>query len=296
MTATDHPLWSPELERADAILTATCDPRVALVSPPRTGSTAVARLLWQHSAIRYHCHEPFEAMYWGARPAGSAAAVLRHPLDMTTGERVTIDAGSPPGGLLVKEMTFQLDAARFAFLARLCTAPVVFVIRDPRLSTTSRLRIVRELNHATTFPPAESGWPALAAQVRTCREQGIRHVIVDTDDVRADPAGMTAALVAACGLPPEPGLHTWAPRPDLRLCAPEVGALMGAARTADDPFYRRVLASSGVQPPERTDWGATEAAIRAAGLSADVMRWSEIYHDDLRTDAALLATPTEPAP
>lgn len=152
-------------------------------------------------------------------------------------------------GLLVKEMSFQLDAAQFDALAVIATLPLVFVMSDPQLSTTSRLGIVRELSGSTTFRPFESGWQSLCEQLARCRRQGIPYVLVDSDDLRADPAGMTPALVAAIGLPPKPGLETWSPRPGLQLCSPEVGALMSDARRADDPFYRKVLGSPGIQAP-----------------------------------------------
>ncbi|HUQ56476.1 hypothetical protein [Lentzea sp.] len=272
----------------DAALGATCDPRAVLVSPPRTGSTAVARMLWQHPAFRYHCHEPFEAMYWGDKGFESAADVLLNPMEVASGARVPLGGGAGRGGLLIKEMSFQLTAEQFAYLADLATLPVVFVIRDPRLSTTSRLRIVRELYDAPTFPPFESGWPSLRDQVTACRARGVPHLLVDCDDLRADPAGFALALQEACGLPVRPGLHSWAPRPELALCSPEVGALMSDARKADDPFYRRVLSSRGVQPVDRTDWDRESRLISDAGLTGHVESWSEIYFE-LRDDPALVA-------
>lgn len=272
----------------DAALGSTCDPRAVLISPPRTGSTAVARMLWQHPAFRYHCHEPFEAMYWGDKGFESAADVLLHPMEVSSGARVPLGERPAPGGLLIKEMSFQLAAEQFSYLAGLATLPVVFVIRDPRLSTTSRLRIVRELYDAATFPPFESGWPSLREQVTACRTNGIPYVLVDCDDLRADPEGFAAELQAACGLAVTPELHSWAPRPELTLCSPEVGALMSDARKADDPFYRRVLSSQGIQPVDHTDWERESRLISAAGLTGHVESWSEIYFE-LRDDPALVA-------
>lgn len=264
--------------------------RVALVSPPRTGSTAVARLLWQHSAITHHCHEPFEACYWGNQGADSVESCLVNPMEIETGDRVSL-ADVPRGsGLLVKEMSFQLSANQFELLAGLVTAPPIFVMSDPRLSTTSRLRIVRELSGAETFPPFESGWQSLYEQLAFCRQRDIPYVLVDSDDLRADPAGVTAALMTAIGLPSTEGLETWSPRPGLRLCSPEVGALMSDVRRADDPFYRKVLGSKGIQPRGDVDIERENAAIAAAGLTDEVEKWL-LLHEEMRADPALVAGP-----
>jgi hypothetical protein len=261
--------------------------RVVLISPPRTGSTAVSRILWQHPAITHHCHEPYEACYWGDGGAASVRSCLVNPMVIETGERVTLDRVPDGSGLLMKEMSFQLNAAQFGELAERATQPLVFVMGDPRLSTTSRLRIVRELTGADSFPPFQSGWPSLIEQLAICRQNKISYALVDSGDLRADPAGITAALIAAVGLPPAPDLGVWSPRPGLQLCSPEVGALMSEVRRRDDPFYRRVLGSSGIQPRGDVDWERETAAITAAGLTAEVAEWLEQYAR-LRADPGLV--------
>jgi hypothetical protein len=274
-----------ELETA---LTLVYETRLALISPPRTGSTAVARLLWQHPSVTHHCHEPFEASYWGDQGPESVEGVLRNPMAVASGERIALADVERGSGLLMKEMSFQLSQAQFAQLIGLATAPPIFVICDPRLSTTSRLRIVRELNGAQTFPPFESGWQSLREQVELCRARDIPYVLVDSDDLRADPAGVTAALMSAAGLPQAGGLENWSPRPGLQLVSPEVGALMSDARKADDPFYRKVLGSSGIQPRGEVSWEREEAAIAAAGIQDDVTKWRHWY-EEMRADPALIA-------
>ncbi len=262
--------------------------RIALLSPPRTGSTVVARLLWQGSTITHHCHEPFEAMYWSGAGRDTVAKVLERPMEVATGQRVPI-ASITGGGLLIKEMTFQMGMGEVSFLTRVATCPVVFVIRDPRLSTTSRLRIVKELSNAETFPPFESGWTALKEQVQFMRSTGVPYVIVDSDDLRSIPRSALTALSARLGLPPWPDDPSWDPRPGLQLCAPEVGALMGDGRTADDPFYRRVLSSTRIEPPDAVDWQREEHRIAQAGLTAHVAEWMEI-HRRLLDDEHLAAS------
>lgn len=261
--------------------------RVVLISPPRTGSTAVARLLWQHPMITHHCHEPFEACYWGDKGDDSISNCFFNPMEVETGQRVAI-ADVPAGsGLLVKEMSFQLAAAHFDLLTRITTAPLIFVMCDPRLSTTSRLRIVGELSGAETFPPFESGWESLHEQLETCRQREIPYVLIDSGDLRANPAGVTADLITALGLPSAGKLEEWAPRPGLQLVSPEVGALMSEVRRTDDPFYRKVLGSKGIQPREEVDWARQEKSIADAGLTEHVEKWLG-YYQEMRTDPALL--------
>jgi len=274
-----------EIDLAEAYLH-----RVVLISPPRTGSTVVARLLWQHALITHHCHEPFEACYWGDQGAESVAGCLNNPMQVATGDRVRL-ADVPRGsGLLIKEMSFQPTTDQFDELAGIATAPLIFVVSDPRLSTTSRLRIVRELSAASTFPPFESGWQSLAEQVARCRERGVPYVLLDSDDLRADPTGMTAALMTAVGLPSQAGLESWSPRPGLQLCSPEVGALMSDVRRADDPFYRKVLGSNGIQPRASVDWDREEALISAAGLAGEIETWLGLYRE-MRADPARIGVP-----
>jgi L-ornithine N5-monooxygenase len=260
--------------------------RIVLLSPPRTGSTPVARLLWNHSGISHHCHEPFEARYWG-NGVDEAARIFGAPLQLHSGRRVPLDTLGRAPGLLIKDMTFQVDHDAFEALSELATHPFVFVMRPPRPATVSRLHIVRELSGSSTFPPFESGWESLREQIARCRKQAIDYVLVDSDDLRQAPAQTARRLCASLGLPLEPGLTDWSPRQDLKLCAPGIGALMSPIRERDDPFYRRVLGSDGVQPMDDRDDAADLELIRAAGLLAELAEWTGIYQE-LRDDKNLL--------
>lgn len=264
--------------------------RLVLVSPPRTGSTPVARLLWQHSALTHHCHEPFEAGYWGGGGDDGSTANLTTPMRIADGQRVPLAEVPSGAGLLMKEMSFQLNADQFRHLAGLRTAPVVFVMRDPVLSTTSRLRIVRELYGHETFRAFESGWPSLDEQVNLCRAESVPYVIVDSDDLRRHPRTVGRKLFEALGLPWEAGVEEWEPRPGMQLVSPEVGSLMSDKRAADDPFYRRVLSSKGIQPVDPIDWDEQDALIAKAGLSDDVAVWKET-HARLRADRRMVGIP-----
>lgn len=267
--------------------------RIIVLSPPRSGSTAVARVLWNHPGISHHCHEPFEARYWG-NGLDEVPRILNSPLDLGSGQRVPLDTLSEAAGLLIKDMTFQVDQEALEALGGLATHPLVFVMRHPRSCIVSRLRIVRELYGATTFRAFESGWESLRDQIALCRELEIPYVLVDSDELRAAPAETARQLCAAVGLPHTDGLTEWSPRMDLKLCAPGVGALMSPLREHDDPFYRRVLGSSGIESADERDEAAELEAIHAAGLSRELGGWTEIYtclQEDVNTLRGSVGSP-----
>lgn len=262
--------------------------RLVVVSPPRTGSTPLARLLWENAGVSHHCHEPFEACYWDSRDVSQVMKCLGHPMNISTGKRNSLIEIGSSTGLLVKEMTFQMKPPDFEMLVGIATHPIIFVMRDPRISTVSRLKIVRELSGSQTFAPEHSGWTALQDQVDVCRENSIPYVIIDSDDLRRSPRKIYLELMERLGLPTQTMKETWAQRSGLQLCAPEVGALMGDVRATSDPFYRRVLSSTNLQPPDIIDYQEHEEMIRDAGLETHVIEWRNIYAN-LREDSNLLA-------
>ncbi len=208
---------------------------LAIVAPPRTASTALARVLWNHASVGYYSHEPFEATYYRGAGAESAAELLEAPA------RVRELGGRGEGRtLVVKEMTFQVGD-RFPLLAGLATRPLVFVIRDPRLSIASRMRVLRRSQRPEVFPLRESGWEDLERQLAHVREHGIEHLVVDSNHLRAVPSRVVPEICERLGLDYAPELLTWDASPATGL---------SAVSGAEDPFYRRVLESGGLQAPQ----------------------------------------------
>jgi hypothetical protein len=205
----------------------------AIVAPPRTASTALARILWNHEQVGFYSHEPFEATWYEQAPVERAAELLEGP------EPVRELGGRGAGrALVVKEMTFQVGDA-FPLLASLATQPVVFLIRDPRLCVASRMKVLEASGRPQAFPLRESGWDDLARQLEHVRREGIEHAIVDSGDLRADPAAVVPPLLARLGLAYAPELLSWG--------ASEATGLSSVSG-ADDPFYRQVLESRGLEP------------------------------------------------
>jgi len=205
-----------------------------LVGPPRTASTAVSRILWNHPLVGWYSHEPFEPTWYQRAPVERAAELLEAPTP-------TAELGGRGGGerLVVKEMTFQVGDA-FPLLAALATRPIVFLIRDPRLTIASRMKVLRRSGRPQLFPLRESGWEDLARQLAYVRRERIPHVVVDSSELRRAPEAVVPALLARLGLSFTPDLLRWD-------AARATG--LSVVSGSDDPFYRRVLDSQGIEAP-----------------------------------------------
>ncbi len=207
-----------------------------IVSPPRCCSTTLARVFWEHPAIRYYSHEPFDAVYHKGRALDEATAKLEHPIDVTTVARNETLPESHD--LTLKEMTFQVRD-HFPLLMSVTAEPVVFLTRDPRWSIASRLKKIRQAGKSS-FPPVESGWNDLRDQVAWCKAEGKPHMILDATDFRRRPSAVLGELFARLGLEFSDELLEWRPCGALRL-----DNLDGE----QSHFYDRVLESTGIKAP-----------------------------------------------
>jgi len=210
---------------------------LAIVAPPRTASTALARILWNHPEVGFYSHEPFEPTWYRDASIEVAAELLNAPAPV--GELGGRGMGR---ALVVKEMTFQVGDA-FPVLAELATRPIVFLIRDPRLSIASRMEVLRRSGRPELFPLRESGWDDLGRQLDFVRAAGLPHLVVDSHDLRSSPETVVPPLLDALGLSFTSELLTWKPS-----TATGLSAVSGPA----DPFYQRVLQSGGIEPPRES--------------------------------------------
>lgn len=206
-----------------------------IVSPPRCGSTAFARVFWEHPTVRYYCHEPFEVTYYHEEGLGAVAEKLAAPLDLAAlGAEVAPEAT----GLVIKEMPYQVGD-RFPLLAQIATPPVLFLVRDPRLNIASRIAKKEEVGDSPFFPLVETGWTLIDRQIAYCRDHSIPYRIVESSDVRNTPLHLLPQVFEAFGLAFSPDMVEWAPYPEIDL-----DNLEGE----HTHLYRRVLTSDGLQP------------------------------------------------
>lgn len=234
-----------------------------VVSPPRAASTALARVFWEHPAIGYYAHEPFDSVYYNRDDLDAA---LRHIAEPLVLRRFLSKPPGTGGGILVKEMTFQVGRS-FEYLACLANRPIVFLLRDPRLSVFSRLKYRAMSGHGTSFPLEETGWRDLAAQVEHCERRGIPYLFVDSAEFRKEPRLVLGELFARLGLPFHERQLCWQ-----ALNGLELGNLAGEQTI----WYERVLSSTGVEAPDETI-PDLDVFDRVDGLRSHVEECLEIY-------------------
>lgn len=207
------------------------EPIAVILSPPRCGSTVLARSLWEHHVFRGYLHEPYDRAYHLGEeqsPAVMLGSVLERGVTRGDGR-----------GLVIKEMTFQVPE-RAAELIEVATLPVILLIRDPRLSVSSRMRRREDNGEAAWFPEREAGWRDLAAIREDLLRAGRDYVVVDISDVRRTPEAVLRVICERFGLMPDAKMLSWQPIRGLRL-----GQLDGR----QDDWYRRVLSSTGFERP-----------------------------------------------
>jgi hypothetical protein len=228
-----HPSCSAARGWLSAGLRERFSPVAVILSPPRCGSTVLARSLWQHPAFRCYLHEPYDGSYHDSSES-SLQAVL--------GSVLTRSGTAGGDGIVVKEMTFQA-AGEASELIDAATLPVVLLIRDPRLAVSSRMRRREKSGQEARFPAREAGWQDLAEVRETLRRSGTDYIVVDISDVRRSPDRALAAICQSLGLSWDPRMLSWESARGLRL-----GTLNGR----QDSWYERVLSSTGFEPPNES--------------------------------------------
>lgn len=239
-----------------------------ILSPPRCASTALARIFWEHEASRCYVHEPFDLCYHRQEPLARAIEALNDPLVIRPTGR----------NLIIKGMTFQVGE-HFPTFARLTTRPILFLIRDPRLSIRSRMRKRRQGEQDPIYPQNESGWHDLEAQIEHCDAHGIPYAILETASFRNDPETLLPLLCQRLGLSFSPALLRWQPVEELAI------GHLGSEQTH---WYRRVLESRGIEPAVTPP---PPVASFPAAFQPHVRECLAIY-ERLLTNGHLIAAPT----
>ena len=211
---------------------------LVIVSPPRCSSTALARVFWEHPAVRYYAHEPFETSYYRSDGFERALANLAAPLDLETNQIKRRRREDNLKSLLIKEMPYQAGE-HIEFLLRLATRPVIFLMRDPRLNIASRMRKKRQVGDSPLFPKIETGWELLKMHVRCCEVLSIPFVLVDSADFRNRQQVFLRRLFGRLGLAFEGEQVRWDPHPEVDLDN------LGGKHTH---LYGKVLGSSALRP------------------------------------------------
>jgi hypothetical protein len=205
---------------------------IALWATPRTVSTAFDKMM-RERGDHLVLTEPFSVPWYlgperrslrfdEVEPDATFEQVLGEVLEQARREPV-----------FVKDMAYQLGPLlRPDVLARFRSS---FLIRDPAWTVPS---LLRKWPDATDV---ELGYSSQLAAYRICLEvDGDPPVVLDSDDLRADPAGMVGRWCDAVGIAHRPDSLTWEP-----------GHPPGWERWSD--WYDTAARSTAFLPPELGD-------------------------------------------
>ncbi len=224
-------------------------------SPPRCGSTAFARVFWEHPSVHYYSHEPFEVTYYDGKPLEAVHEKLSHPLDIVPVKNGPTEEGA--SSLVIKEMPYQVGE-NFALAASWARQPIIFLIRDPRLNIHSRIMKKKETGDSIFFPLQETGWELIQKQIVYCDQNNIDYLIVDALDFRNHPSLIFPQVFEKLGLSFSDEMLNWKSAAHI-----EIDNLDGS----HSHLYRKVLSSKGIYPadeplPDLNDF-PEEKGIRA---------------------------------
>jgi hypothetical protein len=209
---------------------------LVIVSPPRCGSTALARFFWHQPAFRYYAHEPYETVYYKGDSEEIVHTKLLSPIDLS----VEYSGKTRPEGqgLIIKEMPYQVGPY-FSDLVLFATYPIIFMIRDPRLNIKSRIDKKIMANQTSNFPLTETGWELIRQQIDFCDQKRHEFVIVDCTEMRNHPVDIFSKLTKRLGLPFEQTMLQWQRANEIDL-----DNLDGQ----HSHLYQRILNSNGIEP------------------------------------------------
>ena len=245
-----------------------------IVAPPRCSSTALARIFWEHPSIACYCHEPFEIAYFRQAPLSEVAQKLLQPLDLAPLTKCAPAANAR--SLVVKEMPYQVGSD-FPLLSALATAPIVFLVRDPRLNIASRMEKKEEVGDDSFFPLVETGWELVQTQVEYCRHHDVEHLIVSAEDFRNRPLEILPDVFARLGLSFSEAMLSW------RACGTWISTTWRATTaTSTPPCCRAPGSTAETDKPPPLDWFPVEEGFRD-----HVAACLEIYRALLESPARL---------
>ena len=233
---------------------------MALWAVPRAASTAFERMVIERGDHEVF-DEPFsEHYYFGPDKVSSRFAEVRpeaHPGAILG----RVEEAARRGPVFVKDMAYHVvGISSPAFVTRFTNT---FLIRDPARSLPSLARMWSD------FTDEEAGFSAVAELVAMVEAAGQDVVVVDSDDLCRDPAGLVAAWCGRVGIPFRPEALTWAPgmRPEWRLWPDWYGATSRSTGFQPPPGHAKPPADPRVAAASER-WRPVYEALRARRLVA----------------------------
>ena len=235
-----------------------------IVSMPRTGSTLLGAVMLlagneDERAFERYIHEPVAPVYWDNAPPG----------------QVLVGAGGAGPADVMQESAYQFASAEMAsmFLDAV-RGPVVFTMRDPRLSWPSRWRLmfrewlvtdpadpaadrIRQALEDDDFssvgdillrrvPQPDHGLGAFLALLQDCDRRGVPVIVLDNRRFRDDPRRGLRRICEGWGVRYHEGMVAWH---DLGETLDRV-VMTDLGRREYSSYYAATLGSIGGIAPE----------------------------------------------
>jgi hypothetical protein len=215
---------------------------VAVWAVPRSASTAFERSVAQRGDLEV-VSEPFSAAYYDGPQARSSRFAPTAPDATFAAVRARLLSAAASRPTFVKDMAYQVLPAADAELVE--RTRHTFLVRDPRWSLASMAA------RWPDFTTDEAGFTAVAALIERVEATGRPVVVIDSDDLRRDPVGMTRAWCDAVGLDFEPRALGWEP------------GLRGGWERWED-WHAATAASTGFVPPDPEPPEVSDVYLAAA--------------------------------
>ena len=193
---------------------------ILLWAPPRSTSTAFERAVMQHPDTAVFHEMLADCFYFGEdrSPKPLPAAIvesskLQRDTSYAAQLRTVTDGASGPAG---KRFAFSKELSIYFQAERLPSSMMAgfthcFLIRKPENVVRSFLRVAdKEKNSSTYFDKEEVGFAKLEQLYEMVTgELGQPPIVVDADDLLADPAGILEKWCAAVGVPFDACMTSW---------------------------------------------------------------------------------------
>jgi hypothetical protein len=214
-------------------------PIIVLWTVPRSVSTAFERMMMERGDVAV-VHEPYSLRYYFGPDKRSNRYERTDPTGTPDRIIASLAHRASDGPVFVKDMAYHVrDLVDPHFVARFTNT---FLIRDPAWTIPSLAR------HWPDFTLEEVGYDALEELL----DAGGDSIVIDSDDLRADPEGIVRAYCEAVDLPFVTHALEWEPG-------------MPAQWGTWEAWHRDVAESSGfASPPEGPPPPLPDAPAKAA--------------------------------
>lgn len=243
---------APGLAVEDTMFESHVEIPIVLWATPRTVSTAFDKMMRTRGDMKV-ITEPFGAAYhMGPEKLSGRYAMTEPKATFDSVLQGVLNAGRT-GPVFVKELVYQLGPlVKYEVLNKFQNT---FLIRDPAWALCSLEKIRPD------FSEDEAGYLKQYQAWSILKQHGHNPIVIDSDDLRADPEYIVGAWCDAVGIPRRPDALEWEPgMPDEWLPWEE--------------FMQVVAKSTGFLPPE-----SKEPPTPSDALAKKIAAYKPLYNE-----------------